>query len=110
MKQKTRQYVLTEAQRLLGCHLTELRLAHHFEWPVCLDRRWRFDIACVNERIAIEISGGQWIGGHRRGKAQESEYEKLNYAQMMGWRVLQFTNRQVLSGEAKEFIKGWLSA
>jgi very-short-patch-repair endonuclease len=98
-------YVLTPEQRLLQCHLRELGLEGRFEMLVCLERKWRFDIACPEKHLAFEISGGNWSGGHRRGTAQEHEYEKLNWAQMHGWRVLQFTNRQVASGEAKTFIQ-----
>ena len=96
----------TPSQILLALHLRELGFCRPcFEFPVCAGRRWRFDIAVPAERLAFEISGGNWTGGHRRGKAQESEYDKLNYAQMDGWRVIQWTNRQVLSGEAKQWLK-----
>jgi very-short-patch-repair endonuclease len=99
---------LTPAQELLRIHLNELGQGCDYEVRFC-DRKWRFDIALPLHRLAIEISGGNWTGGHRRGQAQENEYEKLNLAQMMGWRVLQFTNRQVLTGQAKEFLRTWLA-
>ena len=38
----------------------------------------------------------------------ERDYEKLNLAQMLGWRCLRFTNKQVLRGEAKSFLEKWL--
>jgi very-short-patch-repair endonuclease len=96
---------LSVTQILLGKHLRELMLGVTPEYRFHQERKWRFDLACPHEHLAFEISGGNWTGGHSRGKAQENEYDKLNTAQMMGWRVMQFTNRQVLSGEAKAFLK-----
>jgi very-short-patch-repair endonuclease len=106
VKKKARKQ--TKQQILLGIHLRELGLQTVPEL-VFGNRHWRFDLSCDEHRLAFEISGGNWTGGHRRGKAQEDEYDKLNTAQMQGWRVLQFTNAQVEDGRAKEFVKGWLT-
>jgi very-short-patch-repair endonuclease len=95
----------TLQQVLLCIHLKELGFETVTELQFCEGRRWRFDIACPDERLAFEVSGGNWTGGHKRGLEQESEYDKLNTAQMLGWRVLQYTNRQVTSGEARDFVK-----
>jgi very-short-patch-repair endonuclease len=102
------EYELTPAQILLGIHLDELGLSFVREHQFCDDRSWRLDIAIPEYRLAVEISGGNWTGGHRRGHAQADEYDKLNRAQMLGWRCLQFTNEQVLDGGAKEFIGKFL--
>ena len=101
-KPKARKQTLQ--QLLLAMHLKELGFETVSELQFCEGRRWRFDLACPAERLAFEVSGGTWTGGHARGQAQEAEYDKLNTAQMLGWRVFQFTNRQVTSGEAKNFI------
>ena len=98
------------AQILLSVHLDELGLINEFELPVCEGRKWRFDICCPNERLAFECNGGKWHGGHRRGKAIEDENDKLNIATLTGWRVLQFTNEQILDGRAKAFLKEHLKA
>lgn len=101
------EYKLTQAQLLLGIHLKELRIPFEREYKFC-ERDWRFDLVLLPDyRIAIEISGGNWTGGHRRGKAQEDEYDKLNHAAMDGWRVLQYTNAQVLHGQARADIARW---
>lgn len=71
-------------------------------------RRWKFDVALPELRLAFECDGGKWHGGHRRGKALEADYERQNTAIMEGWRVLRFTNDQILSGEAKQFLEKWL--
>ncbi len=57
----------TTAQILLVKHIKEL-------WPWCAleleykfleDRRFRFDIALPADRIAFEVCGGTFSGGHR---------------------------------------------
>jgi len=48
-------------------------------------------------------------GGHKRGRALEADYERGNRAQMEGWRLYRFSNRQVLSGEAKAWLAEWLA-
>lgn len=101
------EYKVTQAQLLLGIHLDELGIRFQREFKFC-ERDWRIDLMLLDYRIGIEISGGNWTGGHRRGKAQEDEYDKLNRAAMEGWRVLQYTNAQVLEGQAQADIAIWL--
>jgi very-short-patch-repair endonuclease len=94
---------------LLGDHLRELGFVHlELEYQFYKNRRWRADIAIMDCRVLIECDGGMWSGGHKRGAALEDDYEKQNIAQMLGWRILRFTNRQVENGEAKEFMKNWV--
>ena len=114
---------LTEEQILLGeHHLKELGVEQVlYEHYFCDNRDWRLDIYLPEHRIGIEIHGGQFTGGHRRGfwskkegarrrklglkeTPQEDEYDKLNHAQMDWIRTLQFTNEQVRDGRAKEFL------
>ena len=98
---------LSKMQILLGIHLEELGCAKDeilYEYRFCDERRWRFDVCLPDLRLAIEINGGNWTGGHRRGKRQEDEYDKLNHAAMDGWRVFQWTNQQIADGRAKEFL------
>lgn len=108
-KRKTQsEYKLTNSQRLLGIHLDELGVNFQREVKFC-DRDWRFDLLLPDYRIAVEISGGNFTGGHRRFKAQEDEYDKLNQATIEGYRVLQFTNDQVDCGHAKQVIAEYLT-
>lgn len=56
-------------------------------------RKWRFDFADVDNKIAVELEGGIWINGrHNRGKGYESDIEKYNEALILGWRVLRYTS------------------
>lgn len=66
----------------------EPRTQYHFH-PT---RKWRFDYAFPDAKIAIEVEGGTWInGGHSRGGGQLKDREKFNAAGLLGWRVLRFT-------------------
>jgi very-short-patch-repair endonuclease len=72
-------------------------------------RKWRFDVAIPQARLAFEIDGGVWARGrHTRGKGFVGDMEKLNAAQAMGWRVFRFTPQQVLNGTVKQFCEEYL--
>lgn len=71
------------------------------EFRFDVHRRWRFDYAWPEKKLAVEIEGGVWSGGrHVRGKGYEKDCEKYNRAVVLGWRVLRFTTGMVESGEA----------
>lgn len=86
-------------------------------------RRWRFDRAWPEERIAVELEGGRYgktincqncgalvrarkadgsygkairvLGWHARDERFQGDAEKYNAAQILGWVVLRFTNEDV---------------
>ena len=52
-------------------------------------RKWRFDFAIQEHKIAIESEGGIWSGGrHTRGKGFIGDMEKYNTATALGWRLI----------------------
>lgn len=64
-------------------HVTE----HRFD-PV---RRWKFDFALVEPKIAIEVEGGVWTRGrHVRPQGFIDDCEKYNAAVKRGWRVMRY--------------------
>lgn len=74
------------------------------EWPFVPEhrfhpvRRWRFDWADVEKKIAIEIEGVSYSGPgtrHQRGIGIENDAEKYNTAVIDGWAVLRLTPRMV---------------
>lgn len=70
-------------------------------------RKWRFDFCWPEEMLAVEINGGNWIGGaHARATGLKRDYEKLNAAQNWGWRVLQFDADMVKDGTAIQTALG----
>lgn len=69
-------------------------------------RRWRFDLAYPEKKIAFEIEGGTWTGGrHVRGAGFEKDIEKYNEATRLGWKVYRFTSGMIQSGEALKMIE-----
>ena len=70
-------------------------------------RRWAFDRAWPDLKVAIEVQGGIWRskGAHNTGPAIKRDCEKGAEALVLGWLVLHVTPDQVKSGQA---IK-WLS-
>ena len=71
-------------------------------------RRWRVDYAWPEHRLAVEIEGGAWIGGrHTRGSGFVRDIEKYNSLAVMGWSLLRFTPRQIITGECYGVIKEW---
>jgi very-short-patch-repair endonuclease len=64
-------------------------------------RKWRFDFAFPDLKIAVEIEGGIWTGGaHTRGKHFESDAAKYNAAAKQGWKVLRYSTAMVERGDA----------
>jgi hypothetical protein len=87
-----------------------------YEYKFHPERKWRFDILFDNcflydhpaplDAVAVEIQGGLFTGGrHVRGAALLAEYEKLNEAQIMGYKVLLVTPKQVDDLEVINLVK-----
>lgn len=48
-------------------------------------RKWRFDYAIIDHKIALEVEGGVWTGGrHTSPKGFLGDMEKYNTATLMG--------------------------
>jgi very-short-patch-repair endonuclease len=81
-------------------------VAYEREYRFDDKRRWRFDFAFPDKRLAVEIDGGTWVRGrHQRPEGYERDCEKLNAAALAGWRVLRFTGKMVMNGTAMTTIK-----
>ena len=76
------------------------------EFAAIPGRKFRFDFAFVQERLLIEVQGGVWNGGaHGRPTGITRDMDKLNQAQIHGWKVLQFDTKMVKSGVGLEFTE-----
>lgn len=73
-------------------------------------RKWRFDYALPEHKIALEVEGGVWTGGrHTSPKGFLGDMEKYNTATLMGWRVLRTTPDELLKRKTLEMIKTAIS-
>jgi very-short-patch-repair endonuclease len=72
-------------------------------------RRWRFDFAFPEQKLAVEVDGGIYSGGrHTRGAGVERDCEKYNEALLCGWRVLRLTKQMVTSCDGLLYIEAAL--
>lgn len=73
-------------------------------------RRWRFDYAIPEHRIALEVEGGVWTGGrHTRPQGFLGDIEKYNTATLMGWRVFRTTPDDLLRTATLKMLKQAIS-
>jgi hypothetical protein len=69
-------------------------------------RRWRFDLAWPERKVAVEIEGGVWSKGrHTRSKGFIGDCEKYNEAALLGWLVLRVPGDWVKSRTALDYVK-----
>lgn len=80
---------------------------HYFARP----RRWRLDVAWVDDLVALELHGSTWAGGrHTRGKGFADDREKMNEAALRGWVVIEATYDQFHGGQVREWLRRALAA
>jgi hypothetical protein len=102
MTTKTKKYNRRIVTALFaGRRIPEPAFEHRFYPP----RRWRFDLAWPDHKIALEVQGGIWTRGrHTRGAALLKEWEKLNTAACDGWRILYCQPDDLLKAETTTTI------
>lgn len=73
-------------------------------------RKWRFDFAWPEKKIAVECDGIIWKAGGGRHN-MDSDRDKINNAVIMGWKVLRFSGAQIrlTPMECLEFIERLLN-
>jgi hypothetical protein len=68
----------------------------HSEFKFCSPRRFRFDFAHIPSKTAIEIQGAIWTSGrHSRGSGLIKEYEKMNLAAFLGWKIFYLSTKTI---------------
>ena len=71
-------------------------------------RRWRFDFAWIQEKIAVEIEGGIFSRrrlGHSSGSGISKDMQKYNEAAILGWRVLRVMPEELDNGVAADLLE-----
>ncbi len=64
------------------------------EYKFHASRKWRFDWAYPERKIAVEVSGGQWAA-HGGRHSRDVDRDKKNHAAADGWRILEFSTQQL---------------
>ena len=66
-----------------------------------IGRQWRFDYAWPDQKIALEIEGGGFVGGrHSTGVGMMADCEKYSWAAILGWCLVRATHRMIKDGIA----------
>ena len=74
-------------------------------------RRWRFDYAWPQHKIALEVEGGVWTGGrHTTGTGFVRDMEKYNTAALLGWRIFRCQPRDLQRSGIYEMLKSAMVA
>lgn len=70
-------------------------------------RRWRFDWANTDLRVAVEYDGVMQRNqpGHLSVSGQMRDSEKTNEAQVLGWVVIRVNAKSIESGDAFRWIE-----
>ena len=69
-------------------------------------RKWRFDYAIPEHKIALEVEGGVWTRGrHTSPKGFLNDIEKYNAATLMGWRVFRTTPDDLYKSATINLVK-----
>lgn len=105
-KKKTKQ-VKTPTQDLFTklCH-SDLGVECVKELRFHPKRKWRFDYAIPDYKIALEVEGGVWTGGrHTSPKGFLGDIEKYNTATLMGWIVLRTTPDELMTAKTMDILK-----
>jgi very-short-patch-repair endonuclease len=98
---------LSEGEEQFALHCKIYKLKPEREYVFAAPRKWAFDFAWPEKKIAVEIEGGTAFGKsrHSRGEGFEKDVRKYNAAALLGWRVLRFTTAMVVSGEAIDSVR-----
>lgn len=89
---------------------TDLRVECVKEFRFHPVRKWRFDYAIPEHKIALEVEGGVWTGGrHTSSVGFMKDMEKYNTATLMGWRVLRTTPDELYKLKTLKMLKDAIS-
>jgi hypothetical protein len=80
------------------------------EYVFAPPRKWRWDYAWPEEKIALEVDGGIFThGAHVRGARILLTHEKLNAAACLNWRILYRVPRNLCTDETITILRGVLT-
>jgi len=70
-------------------------------------RKFRFDYAWPEYRVALEVEGGVWTGGrHTRGAGYAKDCEKYSIAASLGWLIVRVQPKDLLKTQTAQWVNG----
>lgn len=68
-----------------------MEYVREYEFAESIERKWKFDFAWPDLRVAVAIDGGKYA--YRGGRhATDEDKEKCNQGVIMGWYILHFSS------------------
>ena len=102
---------LSPAAELLKQHLRAYGIPFEEEFRFNFARKWRADFY-LRPDVLVEVDGGNRMAAMVKGKpvavgrhTLSADYQKVNSAVLLDYRVLRFTPAMVKSGEAIDTIR-----
>ena len=70
------------------------------------ERKWRFDFAYVEQKIAIEIEGALYVKnkGHNSVTGILRDIEKYNEAAILGWKLIRIPSHEIHKAKTIDLI------
>ena len=107
---------MSKAEEELAWHIKIHKLPEpEREYRFHPTRRWRFDFAWPEIKLAVEVEGVTYygknkdgsmkLGRHQTAKGLEKDCEKYGEAMLLGWNVYRCTQGMVKSAEAIKMIE-----
>lgn len=106
---------MSKAEETLALHLRAVGIKFARESRFHPTRRWLFDFAILDKKLAIEVEGITFfgknkdgstkLGRHQTAKGFQEDCEKYDEAMRLGWTVYRCTPQMVKSGKAIETIE-----
>lgn len=93
---------LSPGEEAFALHCKVHGLMPEREYIFCPPRKWRFDFAFPEKKLAVEIEGGTAFGKsrHSKGTGFQNDAIKYNAASRLQWIVLRYTTAMVMAGTA----------
>jgi very-short-patch-repair endonuclease len=98
---------LSPGEEAFALHCRAEGLTPEREFAFHPSRKWRFDFAWPERKLAVEIEGGRF-GRHQMPGGFAGDCCKYNSAAKLGWTVLRYTTAMVTAGTAIDDMKEML--